>query len=99
MAVDVTLEELTPRLQERIERMVEAGAVEEVRRAFARYPRSRRAGLERDRVQGNPEPTCSGEMTLEEAKEQWLRSTRAYAKRQLTWFRGRRGALVQAGAS
>jgi tRNA dimethylallyltransferase len=87
MAVEITLEELTPRLLERIERMVEAGAVEEVRQAFARYPHPDApafSGIGCREILAY----LRGEMTLEEAKEQWLRSTRAYAKRQLTWFRG-----------
>jgi tRNA dimethylallyltransferase len=87
IGVHVTLEELTPRLRERIERMVEAGAVEEVRRAFERFPdphASAWSGIGCREILSH----LRGELSLEEAKELWLRSTRAYAKRQLTWFRG-----------
>jgi tRNA dimethylallyltransferase len=86
IGIEITLEELTPRLEERIEWMIDAGAVEEVRGAFEQFP--------------DPEaPAWSGigcreilmhlrgRISLDEAKEQWVRSTRAYAKRQLTWFR------------
>jgi tRNA dimethylallyltransferase len=86
MAVDITLDALTPRLRERIERMIVAGAVEEVRSAYARYPDPDApawSGIGCREILAH----LRGEMTLEEAKEQWLRSTRAYAKRQLTWFR------------
>ena len=34
-----------------------------------------------------------GELSLADCRALWLRHTRAYAKRQLTWFRGRREAI------
>lgn len=80
------LAELTPRLARRIDLMLEAGALDEVRRAWEKNPQP-----------GLPAWTgigCSelldhilGRCTLEEAKIEWLRATRAYAKRQMTWFR------------
>lgn len=81
------LEELTPRLEHRITRMIQEGAIEEVRRAWEK---------------SRHDPLCpafsgigcrevieyiKGEIDLNQARRLWLKQTRAYAKRQLTWFR------------
>lgn len=70
----------------RIERMLEAGAVEEVQRAWAACPDLAAPGFSgigcRELL-----AFVRGETTLEQAKARWLASTRAYAKRQMTWFR------------
>jgi tRNA dimethylallyltransferase len=90
IGVEISLEDLTPRLSERIERMIDAGALEEVSRAYERFPDPNAliwSGIGCREILGY----LRGESTLEEAKEQWLRSTRAYAKRQLTWFKAERG--------
>ena len=34
-----------------------------------------------------------GSLNLSEARDLWLKNTRAYAKRQITWFRGRHEAI------
>jgi tRNA dimethylallyltransferase len=84
LGLDPGTELLRARVTERVEAMAEAGLVEEVRRLAAR-PLSRTArqalgykelldGLE----QGTPVP---------EALEAVVRRTRAYARRQLAWFR------------
>jgi tRNA dimethylallyltransferase len=80
------LDELTPRLARRIDMMLEAGAVAEMKAAYQKTPIPNAPGWTgigcmelieyiRDRL------------TLEQAKSLWLKRTRAYAKRQLTWFR------------
>ncbi|MFP5258564.1 MAG: tRNA (adenosine(37)-N6)-dimethylallyltransferase MiaA [Acidobacteriota bacterium] len=84
-------EELVPRLARRIEAMVAAGAVEEVRQALARYPADA-PGLTGI---GGPEIVAhlAGARNLKETKETWLSNTRAYAKRQMTWFRKEPGVV------
>ncbi len=86
MGVDMNLESLSPRLGARIEAMLEVGAVAEAKAAFKRCDK-------RDA------PAWSGigcaelyayiceELSFEQALELWRKNTRAYAKRQLTWFR------------
>ena len=86
------LEELAPRLKERINAMLEAGALDEARRS--------RAQCADPKAHGWSGIGCaelyrhiSGELSLEQARALWLRNTRAYAKRQLTWFRGQENAI------
>jgi len=85
LGLTLPMEELLPRLARRIEAMVAAGAVEEVRQALARYPADA-PGLTGI---GGPEIAAhlAGARNLKETKEAWLSNTRAYAKRQATWFR------------
>lgn len=86
LGIDVTLTELTPLLGKRIDLMIEAGAIEEAREA----------------LNHNDDPDAfgwsgigcaelyqyiTGAISLDECKALWLKNTRAYAKRQLTWFR------------
>ena len=86
LGVDLGLEELTPRLDLRIERMLERGALREAARALEKCPEAEAPGwsgigcAELRRV-------LTGELSLEEAALLWRKNTRAYAKRQLTWFR------------
>ena len=87
--LDLDLAALTPRLARRIDAMIDAGAVDEARRALAACP---------DPVApGWSGIGCSelyrylqGEIDLPACRELWLRNTRAYAKRQITWFRAER---------
>ncbi len=86
MGVNMSLEYLTPRLGARIEEMMQMGALEEAKAAF-------KLCVNRDA------PAWSGigcaelyayiceELSLDQALELWRKNTRAYAKRQLTWFR------------
>ncbi|HMO29262.1 tRNA (adenosine(37)-N6)-dimethylallyltransferase MiaA [Enterovirga sp.] len=77
---------LRARIDRRFEQMIEAGALEEVRALAER-------GLARDlpimRAHGVPGLLAHlrGEATLAEAIERGQADTRAYAKRQITWFR------------
>lgn len=91
LGLSVPLEALTPRLARRIEAMVAAGAVEEVRQALDRYPADA-PGLTGI---GGPEIAAhlAGVRNLKETKEAWLANTRAYAKRQMTWFRKEPGVV------
>lgn len=90
LVLDASLQWLAPRLERRIELMLEKGALAEAERALANSPegpawngigcRELRAHLE-------------GRLDLAECRKLWLANTRAYAKRQLTWFRGREEAI------
>jgi len=79
------MEVLAPRLARRIEAMAASGAIDEVRQALGRYP-ANAPGLSGI---GGPELAAflAGRTTLTAAKAAWLANTRAYAKRQATWFR------------
>ena len=85
LGLAATLDALTPRLAQRIEAMAAGGAVDEVRRALSRHGPDvpGLSGI------GGPELAAwlAGQATLEAAKAAWLGNTRAYAKRQITWFR------------
>lgn len=77
---------LHPRLGQRIALMVEAGAREEIARAWARLPD--------ETAPGYTGIGCAellawhlGRLSLAEAVHLWERNTRAYVKRQRTWFR------------
>lgn len=85
IGLTVPMEALSPRLARRIEAMAEAGALAEVSCALARYPVDA-PGLTGI---GGPELAAhlAGKTGLTEAKAAWLANTRAYAKRQMTWFR------------
>ncbi|OIO03888.1 MAG: tRNA (adenosine(37)-N6)-dimethylallyltransferase MiaA [Desulfovibrionaceae bacterium CG1_02_65_16] len=85
IGVSATLDELLPRLDARIDKMLSLGAVEEVRNAYERTPHRDAPGFTGI---GCAELLAHvlGETTLEAARERWLHNTRAYAKRQLTWF-------------
>lgn len=81
------LNDLEPDLDTRISRMIDAGAVEEVKKAWtdsgydAELPAFSGIGCREiiDYIQG--------ETDLEQTRKSWLKKTRSYAKRQLTWFR------------
>lgn len=86
LALDWSLEALTPRLVQRIRMMLDEGAVEEARAAWQKCPQADAPAWSGigcvellDYLQGR----CS----LQEACTRWAASTRRYAKRQLTWFR------------
>lgn len=85
LGLGLPLADLVPRLAARIEAMVATGAVEEVRRALETYAETvpGLSGI------GGPELIgfLTGRLDLEAAKAAWLANTRAYAKRQMTWFR------------
>ena len=76
---------LTPRLDRRIGLMLAAGALEEVRLAYESCPDRSAPGFSGI---GCPEllSVLLDGVDPDAARREWLRSTRAYAKRQLTWF-------------
>lgn len=78
-------EEVYRRIDRRFERMMADGLLDEVRRLLARYPPDA-PGL---RSVGYAELVAhlNGELDLGAAVEAAMRSTRRYARRQLTWFR------------
>ena len=82
----IGLDELEPHLAGRIDIMLKQGAMDEAVAAYGKC--------------SDPEaPGWTGigcaellaflrdEMSLDEARGKWIRNTRAYAKRQLTWFK------------
>ncbi|MEW5773117.1 MAG: tRNA (adenosine(37)-N6)-dimethylallyltransferase MiaA [Thermodesulfobacteriota bacterium] len=96
---------LRERLAARITVMLAAGAVAEARAALVQCPDRTAPGWSGI---GCAElgAHLAGEMDLDAACDLWLRNTRAYAKRQMTWFRrdasirwfepGQEGAMIQA---
>lgn len=83
-------EVLVTRIERRVEAMLEAGWIEEVRKLLA-------SGLDVQthafKALGYREITAflSGEFGLEKLREKIKAKTRQFAKRQLTWFRGEKG--------
>lgn len=86
LGIDMPLATLEPRLAARIDAMLAAGALDEAREARALCDNASAAGWSGI---GCAElwQHLTGTLTLEEAIALWLRNTRGYAKRQLTWFR------------
>jgi len=86
LGVAVDLDALTPALAARIEAMLAAGVAQEMERAFAACPRADAPGFSGI---GSHEllEYIRGRLDLAQAKSLWLSRTRAYAKRQMTWFR------------
>lgn len=86
LGVQTTLDDLTPLLGVRIDLMLEAGALEEARRALDICDNPAAAGWSGI---GCAEiyQHLTGKISLDECRALWLKNTRAYAKRQLTWFR------------
>ncbi len=78
-------EEVYRRIDRRFERMMADGLLDEVRRLLERYPPDA-PGL---RSVGYAELVAhlTGELDLDAAVEAAMRSTRRFARRQLTWFR------------
>ncbi|MFI3272872.1 MAG: tRNA (adenosine(37)-N6)-dimethylallyltransferase MiaA [Pseudomonadota bacterium] len=81
----MTLEQLQPRLGLRIDQMLSQGALGEAENAWLACPHAKAAGWTGI---GCAELLAymQGHYSLNAACDAWLRNTRAYAKRQLTWF-------------
>ena len=77
---------LDRRLARRIDAMLAAGALDEVRAALESCPDPEAPGLTGI---GCAELAAHlrGEISLDEARALWLSNTKAYAKRQMTWFK------------
>ena len=86
IGICLPLDELTPFLNRRIDRMLTAGALDEARTAWEKCPDSDAPGWSgigcREVLQ-----YLQGALSLDAACGLWRKNTRAYAKRQLTWFR------------
>ena len=83
---DSGMDDLTPRLAERIDAMIAQGAIEEAQKAHERCPDPAAPGWSGI---GCAEllKYLTGQTDLETCKTLWLQNTRAYAKRQRTWFK------------
>lgn len=86
LGVGLPLPELTPHLETRIHAMLKAGALDEARRALALCPDTSAPGWSGI---GCAETAAYllGRLSFDACVELWARNTRAYAKRQWTWFR------------
>jgi tRNA dimethylallyltransferase len=76
---------LYDRINQRVNKMVESGLVEEVESILKKYPKD----LQSLNTVGYQEITkyLDGEWTLQKAIEKIKTSTRRYAKRQITWYK------------
>lgn len=88
LGLDPGKAELERRIRRRVKKMAEDGLLDEVRRLRRRF-----AGKKADAFAsaiGYREllPVLDGGKTIEAGLEEVVRSTKAYAKRQMTWFRG-----------
>lgn len=86
LGLSVPRPELDERIAARVERMWAAGLVEEVRRL---EPYGLRDGLTASRALGYAQVLrhLAGEWTEERAREETIRATRRFARRQESWFR------------
>lgn len=82
----LSLEEITPRLEGRIQAMLDMGAVEEARNAHTRCPDPAAPGWSGI---GCPDlfKFIAGQTDMATCRSTWMHNTRAYAKRQITWFK------------
>ncbi len=90
LGLDVELNALRPRLDERIEQMLFAGALEEARAALLHCADGKAPGWSGIGCAELFAHLQQG-LALETALELWKKNTRAYAKRQFTWFRAVQG--------
>ncbi len=86
LGIDTTLDALRPRLDARIKLMLEAGALEEAQTALQHCTDAKAAGWSGIGCAELHAHFCKG-VPLPTALELWSKNTKAYAKRQLTWFR------------
>jgi tRNA dimethylallyltransferase len=86
IGVDVARPELDERIARRVDRMWEAGLVEEVRALEAQ---GLREGRTASRALGYQQvlAALAGECTMEEARAETIRATKRFARRQDAWFR------------
>ncbi|MFI9599238.1 tRNA (adenosine(37)-N6)-dimethylallyltransferase MiaA [Streptomyces sp. NPDC052043] len=86
IGVDVTRPELDERIARRVDRMWEAGLVDEV---HALEARGLREGRTASRALGYQQvlAALAGECTLDEARAETVRATKRFARRQDSWFR------------
>ena len=86
LGIGLPLPELTPFLEKRIKIMIRNGALEEAESALKACPDTSAPGW--TGIGCAETAAClSGSLSLDQCVELWTRNTRAYAKRQWTWFR------------
>lgn len=92
LTLNASLDWLEPRLARRLDLMLEYGALDEARAAMQRCADPAAPGWTGI---GCAEALAhlQGWLSAHDCRMQWLRNTRAYAKRQLTWFRARPEAV------
>lgn len=85
-------DELYERINRRVDRMIEQGLIDEVKRIYMEYSES----LYRINSIGYKELFAyfDGKSSLEEAVEKIKQESRRYAKRQMTWFRKEKDYIV-----
>ena len=84
--IEPSMAELEILLKNRIERMLHAGAMEEAGKALLRCPDADAPGW--SGIGCKETRAClDGRLSLDQCRALWFRKTRAYAKRQNTWFR------------
>lgn len=96
LTLEVSLADLSPRLDKRIGDMIDSGAIEEVRAALVNCPSGDApawSGIGCAEIRA----WLEGRADFAAMRAMWLANTRAYAKRQLTWFRGRPEAIRLGG--
>ncbi|WP_052507530.1 tRNA (adenosine(37)-N6)-dimethylallyltransferase MiaA [Desulfonatronovibrio magnus] len=81
------LTELAPWLRLRIDKMMDKGALDEVGRAWKKSGYNENCPAFSGIGCREIISFLKGDASLEQAMDNWYKSTRAYAKRQLTWFR------------
>nr|WP_321257071.1 tRNA (adenosine(37)-N6)-dimethylallyltransferase MiaA [uncultured Pseudodesulfovibrio sp.] len=86
IGMKIDLNELTPHLAKRIGMMLEQGAVDEATRAYAKCSDGKAPGWTGI---GCAELLAflRDELPLGDVQNMWIKNTRAYAKRQITWFK------------
>jgi len=86
VGMQITLDELEPHLAKRIGIMIERGALEEAKVAYELCSDPQAPGWTGI---GCAEMLAflRNEMSMEQAQDRWVKNTRAYAKRQITWFK------------
>ena len=85
LGISLPMDELEPRLHKRILQMLEEGALHEAEKALALCPDPEApgwSGIGCAELRGHLE----GRLGLDECVNLWFKNTRAYAKRQKTWF-------------
>lgn len=90
--LDFRLDELSSRLLGRIDQMIANSALDEARHAWEKCPDAHAPGWTGI---GCAEilSFLQGKISMDECRRLWHANTRAYAKRQLTWFKARKEAI------
>lgn len=87
------LRQLEPRLSRRLDMMLESGALDEAKTALARCPKTIAPGWSGIGA-AEARAHLEGHLDFTACRSLWLHNTRAYAKRQLTWFRARSESIL-----